>query len=404
MYGITETMRACDLQAPGAEPIRQQRKHDRPCRIPTTMTYIMDAGQRPVPAGRGRRDLHVGGRGVARGYLNRPELTPSASCPIPSCRAGACTARATWAAGWPTANMEYLGRLDHQVKLRGFRIELGEIEAALLRHAGGARRGGAARARTRRATRGWSPTWCRRAGVTPATAPSCARRCCAACPTTWCRRPSCVLDALPLTPNGKVDRAALPAPDSASRGEHHVRRAADARSRRCWPAIWARGAGARAGRRPRQLLRARRPLAAGDPGARAAARGAAASSCRCARCSRPRRVAALALRIGQARAAGDRRCGRTGHAAPAVAMATLPLSFAQQRLWFLDQLGRDSAAYNMPVGAAPAAARSTWRRCAAASNEIVRAARGAAHQLRGARRRPVQVIAPHRSWRWPSST
>ncbi len=75
---------------------------------------------------------------LARGYLGRPELTAERFVPDPfaACRARASTARATWRAGCRTACIEYLGRLDYQVKVRGFRIEPGEIEAALAAHPG----------------------------------------------------------------------------------------------------------------------------------------------------------------------------------------------------------------------------------------------------------------------------
>ncbi|MBN1993219.1 MAG: amino acid adenylation domain-containing protein [Anaerolineae bacterium] len=102
--------------------------------IANLQTYILDAQLQPLPVG-APGELHIGG-GLARGYLNRPDLTAEKFIPHPfSDRPGARLYKTgDIARYWPDGNIEYLDRLDHQVKLRGFRIELGEIEALLNRH------------------------------------------------------------------------------------------------------------------------------------------------------------------------------------------------------------------------------------------------------------------------------
>ena len=101
--------------------------------IANVKTYILDGHLAPVPVGVAG-ELHLGGIAVARGYLNRPELTAARfiADPFdhnPHARLYKTGDRARFL---PDGNIEYLGRLDNQVKLRGFRIELGEVESALL--------------------------------------------------------------------------------------------------------------------------------------------------------------------------------------------------------------------------------------------------------------------------------
>jgi acyl carrier protein len=103
--------------------------------IPDLGVHVLDRRGRPVPAAV-PGELHVGGAGVCRGYLERPGLTAERFVPDPF--AGAAGARlyrsGDLARFRPPGELEYLGRIDHQIKIRGFRIEPAEIEAALAAH------------------------------------------------------------------------------------------------------------------------------------------------------------------------------------------------------------------------------------------------------------------------------
>ena len=103
--------------------------------IANTQIHILDRSLQPTPVGVAG-ELHIGGIGLARGYHNRPELTAEKFIPDPFRKEPGARLYKTGdlARYLPDGAIEYLGRLDHQVKLRGFRIELGEIEALLDSH------------------------------------------------------------------------------------------------------------------------------------------------------------------------------------------------------------------------------------------------------------------------------
>ncbi len=131
-YGPTEATVAATRWEPdvgSAAPLPRTVPIGRP--IANTQTYVLDAGRQPVPVGV-VGELYIGGVGVARGYRNRPELTAERFIPDPF-RGGAGRLYRTGdrVRLRPDGVLEYLGRVDGQIKVRGFRVELGEIEAAL---------------------------------------------------------------------------------------------------------------------------------------------------------------------------------------------------------------------------------------------------------------------------------
>ncbi|MBA3947501.1 MAG: amino acid adenylation domain-containing protein, partial [Herpetosiphonaceae bacterium] len=217
-YGPTETVVGCcvyvvphDHAQSGALPI------GRP--IANTQLYVLDQQGQPAPVGV-PGEVYIGGVQVTRGYLNRPDLTAERFVPDPfSMALGARLYRTGDMARWlPDGIIEYLGRLDHQVKLRGFRIELGEIEAVLLAHpnvqacvvAVREDRPGDQRlvaylvphdhAVSHAAYRDWLAT---------------------RVPDYMIPAMFMCLAALPLTPNGKLDRRALPAPEYQRQAHDH---------------------------------------------------------------------------------------------------------------------------------------------------------------------------------------
>ena len=130
LYGPTEA--AVDVTYWTCHPESEQSIVPIGRPIANTQIYILDAKLQPVPIGVSG-ELHIGGIGLARGYLNRPDLTAEKFIPdpfssVPGARLYKTGDLARFLAD---GNIEYLGRIDHQVKLRGFRIELGEIEAVL---------------------------------------------------------------------------------------------------------------------------------------------------------------------------------------------------------------------------------------------------------------------------------
>jgi amino acid adenylation domain-containing protein len=169
--------------------------------VANTEVHVLDRSFRLVPTGV-VGELCVAGVGLARGYRGRPDLTAERFLPNPF-GDGERIYRTGDLARWlPDGNLQFLGRIDHQVKIRGLRVELGEIEAAL-RQCPGVREAAVVMREDRRLTgyyvadREQKDLRERLRGKLPEVM----------VPAVFVR-----LDALPLTPNGKIDRRALPAP------------------------------------------------------------------------------------------------------------------------------------------------------------------------------------------------
>lgn len=210
-YGPTEatvwaTVQCCEeWRLPAPVPI------GRP--IANTRIYILDAAGDPVPVG-AVGEIHIGGAGVARGYLNHPDLTAERFLRDPFAEAaGQANARmyrtgdlARWL---PDGTIAFLGRNDHQVKIRGFRIELGEIEARLRSHDGVQE----AAVLAREDRPGEKRLVAYYTGPARIAVADLRAHVASSLPDYMVPSAYMHLSALPLTPNGKLDRQALPTPD-----------------------------------------------------------------------------------------------------------------------------------------------------------------------------------------------
>ncbi|HTZ42891.1 MAG TPA: amino acid adenylation domain-containing protein [Jatrophihabitans sp.] len=342
-YGPTETVVGCSVYvrtaeqepasaADGSVPI------GRP--IANTQLYVLDSGLEPCPIGVPGQ-LFIGGAGLARGYAGRPALTAERFVPNPFgpgrlYRTGDVV---SWSAD---GQLHYLGRADSQVKVRGYRIELGEIEERLRALPGVAQAAVLARpdaAGDRRlvaylvpAGAGLSVT-----GVRAALARE--------LPSYLVPSAFLTLAALPLSGSGKLDAAALPEPDGSQRqlAAEPVRPRTDAEA--LIAGVWQDVLGlAEVGVLDDFFALGGHSLLATRVVSRLAAR-----------LERP-----VLLRLlfenptvaGLATVLDGAPAERGAPAAPIVPVprtGAMPLSFAQQRLWFLDQLDPGSAEYAVPL-------------------------------------------------------
>ncbi len=305
--------------------------------IANTQLYVLDADRQPVPIGV-TGEIHIGGANVARGYLNRPELTAERFAPDPFSKDGRLYQTGDLGRWLPDGTLEYIGRNDFQVKVRGFRIELGEIESRMAAIAG-VREAVVVAREDAAGGKQLIAYW-----IAGEKAPSIADLRGAlteVLPEYMVPSAFVVLDAWPLTANGKLDRKALPAPAQ----ESVVTRAYEPPSGDTEIAIaqiWQSLLGLQqVGRNDnffelgghsllaiQVLSRIRSRLAIDLPLRALFESPTLAGLSRC--------VASMDVVASAGIDIADRR-------------QPLPLSFAQQRLWFVQEMEGPSTTYNMPV-------------------------------------------------------
>jgi amino acid adenylation domain-containing protein len=186
--------------------------------VANTQIYVLDKHLKPLPVGV-PGELYIGGVQVGRGYLNRPDLTEAAFIPDPFAKDSTSRLYKTGdqARFLPDGTVEYLGRLDFQVKLRGLRIELGEIERALLAHSTVHECVVVVREDTPGDQR--LVAYCVPESGTTIVATDLRTHALQSLPEYMVPGAVVTLDVLPLSASGKVDRRALPQPDVTQRDE-----------------------------------------------------------------------------------------------------------------------------------------------------------------------------------------
>jgi amino acid adenylation domain-containing protein len=308
--------------------------------------YLLDSYLKPVPT-YAPGELFIGGVGLARGYHQRPELTAERFVPHPfSTRPGARLYRTGDLARYlPDGTIQFLGRIDHQVKVRGFRIELGEIETALTQHPGV--REVVVVAREDRPGDKNLVAYVVASGDARPASVELRDFLKQHLPEYMVPANFVLLDTMPLTPNGKLDRAALPSPASINDQKKDFiapRTAIEEQLARLWS----------------ELLNVER-VSIDDNFFELGGHSLLATQL----VSRLRESlqVELPLRslfetptiVSLAESIESRRgTMQTMQLQPPVKRALrvgdLPLSFAQQRLWFLHQLEPENTAYNISVG------------------------------------------------------
>jgi amino acid adenylation domain-containing protein/non-ribosomal peptide synthase protein (TIGR01720 family) len=340
MYGPTETTIWSTVyeveSGKGAVPI------GRP--IANTQIYLLDQHLQPVPIGV-PGELYISGDGVARGYLNRPDLTDEKFIPNPfNNQPGSRLYKTGDQARYLSdGNIEFKGRIDNQVKIRGFRIELGEIEAAIAQYPGV--RETVVIAREDVPGHKYLVAYIV-PGSSDALASSDLRGFLKAkLPDYMIPGAFVILSALPLTPNGKVDRRALPTPEFHPELQRSLV-APRTPIEEMLASIWA------------DVLRIEQvgvhhnffelgghSLLATQVISRV--RDTFAVELPLRSLFEAPTIAEFASRVENSLSNGQSQ--KTEPLLPIPRSQSIPLSFAQARLWFLDQLQPNSAFYNIPL-------------------------------------------------------
>lgn len=310
--------------------------------LANTQVYLLDSSLMLVPIGV-PGELYIGGDGLARGYWQKPDLTAERFVPNPfSATPGSRLYRTGDLACYRVnGTLEFLGRVDNQVKIRGYRIELGEIEACINRcsqidHSVVVAREFLGDTRL--------IAYVTRTAGSILTSEEIKRAIQMDLPDYMMPSAIVPLEAFPLTPNGKIDRQALPAPDSPQLGA----RAGNLRTptEEIVADLWS------------TLLAVGRPGASDDffeLGGHSLLAMQVLSHVRTVfKTELPLRSLLEHPTVREFSAAIDRALGtKKDDCRPALLpikrTAFLPVSFAQQRLWFLWQLAPDSPMYNIPV-------------------------------------------------------
>jgi amino acid adenylation domain-containing protein len=388
LYGPTETTIWSSGQAVEERLLAGEGAASVPLGRPlgNTRLHVLEGGIEPLPVGV-PGELCIAGAGLARGYLGRPDLTAERFVPDPFGRGERLYRTGDRARRRADGELEYLGRLDQQIKLRGFRVEPGEIEAAL--------RGSPAVRQAVVALREDSTGAPRLVAYVVPARPEAAPRelrqlCERLLPAYMVPSAFVVLPALPLLPNGKLDRQALPPPGPPTPAGSDLSGGVTTPFEEILAALWAAALGVESLSVDDDFFAdlGGHSLLATQVVARVRELGIDLPLGALFEAPTVRRFAALAERSG----------GHVGASTVKIALRRrapgepVPLSYAQERLWFLDRMTPGLAAYNLPL-AVRLAGRLDWSALARAWAAVVARQEALRTTFQFEQGRPVQAIA-----------